>query len=241
MDKNRYYFQLNKDLTSKDFGIVIEEARVFSKPRKVIETEKVPGRNGLLCFSDGSFENVDIEYACRIDRNIVENIDNFASYIGSLDGYLRIEDNIRPDHFREGLCKMDFNAEIQRAYRSGQFVLTFSCKPQLFLKSGEIERNFSAATSYIYNPTRQIAYPIIRVSAADTIAVNGVTMTTQALTGGYTIDCENGLVYDSTGTSCDSKVALSGYEFPKLIPGKNTITHNSSAGTFYITPRWWTL
>ena len=118
---------------------------------------------------------------------------------------------------------------------AGSFNITFDCKPQRFLKSGDNYTSYSSG-SVIYNPTRFDALPLIVCSGNGSITLNGTTITISGNSGQIYIDCDIQDAYLGT-TNKNSKITPN---FPTLSPGNNTLTYSGVTGV-QIKPRWWTI
>ena len=59
---------------------------------------------------------------------------------------------------------------------SGSFDLTFSCKPQQYLKSGE-RRQILTGSGTVYNPTLFDARPLLRIYGTGQVIIGDVTVT----------------------------------------------------------------
>ena len=122
-----------------DWGLKVSDVNVFDSPVRSQEEIVVPGRNGTLIIDNGSWKNIDITYTCYFEKsNFAKSLADFQSYLGKLKGYQRIEDTIRLGEYR--LANLSEMVSIKRdgaGYHSGVFDITFNCKPQRFLKSGE--------------------------------------------------------------------------------------------------------
>lgn len=118
--------------------------------------------------------------------------------------------------------------------------LTFDCKPQRFLKSGD--QSIQIPSSIVLNnPTEYTAKPLIRAYGTGMITINGVSVVVQQAVGGdYTdIDCELMEAYKGT-ENCNGAILLPQGEFPALASGPNTIEWGAF-DSVEITPRWWRL
>lgn len=123
---------------SSDFGIVCSSDNGFDAPARDVETISVQGRNGDLHIDKGRWENVSVTYTCTIERDFVRKFGEFRKFISSLRGYQRLEDTFHPGEYR--MASLNGGIEVDKLgtrYNSGTFDLTFNCKPQRFLKSGE--------------------------------------------------------------------------------------------------------
>ena len=132
------YFIINGK-PSSDFDMVVSGDNTFDAPARDEERFAVPGRNGELVIDRGRWQNIDVTYNdCVIESGFGEKFGSFRKHISNLRGYQRLEDTFHPDEYRLA----DFSQGVQvkklgTRYNSGVFDLTFNCKPQRFLKSGE--------------------------------------------------------------------------------------------------------
>lgn len=125
--------------SSLDWGMVVSGDNVYDAPARDVDRISVPGRNGDLIIDNGRWENVDVTYNdCLIDTDFPEKFADFRSQVAKMRGYVRLEDSFNPDEYRMASLSKGIKVEkLGTRYHSGKFDLTFNCKPQRFLKSGE--------------------------------------------------------------------------------------------------------
>lgn len=121
---------------SRDFGVYISGQGTFSAPEKAYSFYAVPGRNGALIGNERRLENIQVSYECFIYADFSKNIADFRTYLLSLDGYQKLTDSYHPDEFRMACFVGPLEPEVTRRNNAGSFTLTFNCKPQRFLTSG---------------------------------------------------------------------------------------------------------
>lgn len=230
------YFVFNGK-SSMEFGVYISGDGTFSAPERDQEAIQVPGRTGDLLYDNKRYRNTTFSYKCGIVRNFEENFAAFRSFMLSQKGYQRLEDSYHRDEFVLAYVSDELNPEMIADLKAGQFVLTFTRKPQRFLKSGE--RAVTVSSGTFLNPTSFDASPLILCEGAGTLTINDTVIT---ITGDqeYTyLDCDLQDAYYGS-TNLNPYVTVSGYEFPKLEPGSNTISI-SGLTSVKITPRWWSV
>lgn len=132
------YFILG-GIDSRDFDMIVSCDDAFAVPERDVDTYEVPGRNGDLIVDNGRFRNIDITYDVVIGKDFPEKINAFKRAIGTLRGYVRLEDTFDPDVYRMASVDKVRIKELGSRYNSGTFAITLNCKPQKFLKSGEDE------------------------------------------------------------------------------------------------------
>lgn len=224
---------------SLDYGIYISGAGVYNAPERVVEMVTVPGRNGALAMDGGRFENIEVKYPAGTfgtdQADFADKVSAFRNMLCSRHSYVRLSDDYHPDEFRLALYKSGLDVEPVSYNRAGEFDITFDCKPQRFLTSGEAVTTLTASGT-IANPTAFDAQPLLVVTGTGTLTVNGVQITISA--SPTTIDCESMEAYNGN-TSRNGDIVLSPNEFPVLSPGSNTITLSAGITKVEITPRWW--
>ncbi len=233
----REYFTFDSR-PSTDFGVWISGGGTFNAPRRDLEYVSVPGRNGDLIFDNGRYENITVTYPAFIPREFAARSTEFRAWICSKIGYKRLEDTYHPDEFRIGSYAEGFDADTTPRNLGGSFNLSFNCKPQRFLKVGEIPVDLTSGT-IAYNPTEYTAKPLLRLYGTGTVTIGGIRLTVTAANQYTDIDCDTMEAYKGAA-NCNGNVVLPDGVFPELAPGENavTITGFSSA---QLTPRWWRL
>lgn len=220
------------------FGVHTSGNDTFKAPERDVERVEVPGKDGDLLIDRGRFKNLDVVYPCFIGEDIATQSSSLIAFLSSKKGYKRLEDTYHPDYFRLGTFIAPFEPEII-LLQAGVFSLTFNCKPQKFLKSGETTTTFTADGT-ITNPTLYDAKPLIKVYGNGTVGIGAYSFTITDNASNYIyIDCEIMDCYRGT-TNCNSYVTFSNQNVPKLVPGSNGISKGSGITKIEITPRWWT-
>lgn len=233
MIKNAILFG-GKDLS--EYGVVPSGSGTYTAPARKRTMENVPGRNGALCFSDGSFENISVKYPVGIKKPVGSNLDECRNYLLSLEGYQRLEDTYHPDEFRMGIYEGGFEPSVSVRGRIGNIELSFDCKPQRYLKEGEREFEVSSGAT-LYNPTNYTALPLVRAYGTGTITIRNQTIRIDSANTYTDIDCDTMDAFKGA-TNCNGNITLLSGDFFKLEPGVNTVSF-SNITRVIITPRWW--
>lgn len=231
----RHYFTID-GVSSLDFNIWISGGATYSSPKRDTTQIVVPGRDGALTIDNGRFENITLAYPAFISRGFQEHIEAFTDFIGSLRGYKRLEDTYHPDEYRMALFTDGIEPKTTARNLSGEFDISFTCKPQRFLKSGERSHVFTSAGS-IKNPTYQVAKPLIRVYGTGTVGIGSTTITISDCTEYVDIDCDIMDAYEGT-TNRNGDIVLSSDKFPTLAAGVTGVSFNGPTSVEII-PRWW--
>ena len=223
-----------KDLS--DYGVYYDGSRSFTKPQKQIDLFQIPGRSGDLTITQGRFSNVNISYDCYIVRNFKDNYLNLINDLSVLEGYGRLETTEEPDIYREAVFMDEMEATPGQFNKNGTFTLSFNCKPQKWLKSGE-KGIAVTSSSTLLNPCQFDSKPLIAVSGTGSITINSSVLTLANNTSTTYIDCDIQDAYEGTINRNGDLTVTNG--FPVLKPGANTVS--VSGCTIVITPRWWRL
>lgn len=226
---------------STDFGVWISGGGTFNAPERDMETVSVPGRNGDLTFDNGRYKNLKVSYPAFINRDFDSHTADFREFLLSKIGYKRLEDSYHPEEYRMAMYTGGFSVKTTPRNLAGSFDLTFNCKPQRFLKAGEIPRAITANSSVMYNPTSFRARPLIRVYGTGNFTIAGINLVIVSQAGAY-MDIDTELMDAFYGSvNCNSRITLTSGEFPVLEPGESEITKTSGITRLEITPRWWRL
>lgn len=220
-------------------GIYIDTALSYNKPARSVDTYNIPGRNGALVVDNGVFNNVLIVYPAAIKTGFKTAFSALINTLGAMSGYQRIECSDDATHYRLGRVIIPEAPSVMRQNDEGRFDLSFDCKPQRFLLSGEVPQSFTASGT-ITNPTNYNARPLLRVYGVGTITVNGTGITLSQNATYTDIDSELQDCYNGA-TLLNKYVTFSGNDFPVLKPGSNIITFGTGITRCIITPHWFEL
>lgn len=236
---HRNYFVFD-GVPSTDFELFINGNKTFDAPEAVIDAVTVPGKSGDLIRFDNRYANTTVEYDAWIMDNMRFNLRKLRSFLLSKTTYCRLEDTYHPDEFRLAYYSGGISASVDFENTLAQFTLSFNCKPQRFLKSGE-EKIVGTGTIYLDNPSYLPSKPLIRIYGNGTLTVGSSTITVSHNVDQYVdIDCD--LMDAYTGhknRNADIVTNVSG--FITIPPGRIGILKTSGISSFEITPRWYYL
>lgn len=220
-------------------------ARVFptdsmlKAPARNYNTVTVPGRSGALLMDLAAFDNLPREYDVQIvgDSELAAFI-ALRNYLASCSGYLRLTDSFDTTHYYMAAYTEVFGLTADYASMGrARGTITFDCKPQRFLLTGETERVI-LDTGTITNPTRFPSKPMLRVYGEGVLGIGSTNITIAAHGCEYIdIDCETGRACCGA-VALDDKVTLNAIDYPSLLPGVNGVSM-SGVTRAIITPRWW--
>lgn len=231
-------------INSLDYGIYVTGEAVYNAPERVVEMVEIPGRNGSLAIDQGRFTNIEVSYPCGCfadtQADFAAKVSAFRNAIGSRYSYKRLTDEYNTDEYRLGLYKSGLEVSAVRYGTAGQFTITFDCKPQRWLTSGETP---VAVSSSLTNPTDFESKPLIEVTGTGTLGIGEYILTiTGTASQTLYIDCETMEIYTLEGTvptGASSLVSINKTDFPVLKPGHNGVSVGTGLSALTITPRWW--
>lgn len=225
---------------SERFGLWISGAGTLSNPVRDVEMVSVPGRNGDLEFFNGRYKNVTVMYqASGIITDFAAKYADFTSWALGKIGYKRLEDDYHTDYYRMGRILLPSSPNMARNLKAGHIDISFDCKPQKFLKTGEsvITRTSSGKVT---NPTIYNSKPLLKIYGTGKLTI-GAYQIELTQNGTFTfVDCDNMNAYDNS-SNMNRYLKVRDDLFPELIPGQNTVTLGTGITKVEITPRWWTL
>lgn len=229
---------------STDFGLMASGSGTFDAPERDIELISVTGRSGDLIRDNGRFKNITVSYPVFICKNFPEKSAAARAWLLSKSGYRRLEDEYNPDIFRMAMFKGPLNFEASFLNRTGEATLSFYCKPQRFLKSGEFPIVLESA-SILWNPTLFPALPLLTVygTGAGTVTVGDVTLQIKANDDHIVFDSDMQDAYRvaDSGALENKNASVYAPEFPRLPAGETPISWTGAINRVEIIPRWWTL
>lgn len=226
--------------SSREFGIALTGIGVYDAPKRDYDSISIPGRNGNLTLDNGRYNNITLRYTANVVRRFGENVDNFRAFALSRNGYCRLEDTYHPDEYRMAMYAGPFQVEPGFLNRWGEFDIEFDCKPQRFLKAGEMPVEIPAgATVKLMNPTYYDARPIIRCYGTGDFIFGNNTISINDMTNYVDIDCDTQDAFEGTvNRNPDIEVDIG--HWPVLREGQTAIQNNTD-GLMTIIPRWWTI
>ena len=237
-------------ISSGTLGVYVEKYPARPVPQRKLETFSVPGRSGDIIIVEPAWENVVQEYDIYLSAEtagLPAVAGPVVAWLHGANGYAQLEDDYNPDVFRLACFAGPADlANILNAF--GRATISFNCKPQRFLKSGETAVPFAAAGS-ISNPTAFPAKPLISAtlsSGSGTITINGSTLSfsisdSSVFANGLILDCEEHEAYNlNSGAMVNLNTKVSG-DWPELGSGANAVSFTGGVTALSIKPRWFEL
>ena len=164
-------------ISTATYGLVVEGSGDYSAPKRAVETIEIPGRNGAFQLDKGYYENIEVEYNIVVkdvtQADFRDAIDSYRNAIVSQIGYQRLEDTYHPNEYRMAMYAGGLDEDPAFHGNGAIFKVTFDCKPQRFLTSGETEITVTSGDE-ITNPTLFDASPLLEVSGYGSLKVGDV-------------------------------------------------------------------
>lgn len=228
------------------FGGDVVPAHIASAPHIIRPTRKgtvtpIPGSSRELVEMEDAWESYDQPYSMFIGDGTPDSIQEALNEVARVlykTGLQVLLDDYEPDYFRLAYYQGPFDVE-NRYTRLGKFDITFRCRPERFLISGNNSVTVSSGDKLI-NPTAFAAKPLIHIegSGSGTVTVAGTVMSFTDLVDFVNVDCDKMDVYRQPA---ENKNNLMTGEFPVLPSGENTISFTGGITSVTITPRYWVI
>lgn len=160
-------------VTSGSLGVAILGDGAFNAPERDVEMVAIPGRNGDYILDKGRYMNIEITYPCTLVADSVADFPqamaDLRSLLCSKTTYCRLEDDYNPNEYRMAMYKSGLEVDPM-VLKAGTFDITFECKPQRFLKSGETAVSVTSGDD-ITNPTLFDARPLLGIYGEGSLSI----------------------------------------------------------------------
>jgi phage-related protein len=219
----------------------------IASPPKIIRAQRkmtttaIPGSNREVVEMEEAYEPYDQPYTMFIgngEENCIQEImDDVAEKLNK-PGWQILTDDYETKTFRLAYYKGSGDVE-NRFTRAGKFTITFRCRPERFLYSGNVETAVENGETML-NPTANAAKPLIHIegSGSGTVTIGNTTMSFTDIADYLNIDCETENVYR---LPAENRNSLMTGDFPVLKPGENAIAFTGGITAVTITPKFWIL
>lgn len=223
-----------KGKSSEDYGLVVERLPRRTIPRLRVTEHVIPGRQGALHQTDGTYEPYVQEYVCWFKRpanysTLARRIHDVAQWLTNLPVISRLEDSYDTQVWHNAIYLGGADVE-NICDRFGRFTVSFQCDPRGYLTSADLVINITGA-GLLNNPTSHTAAPLIEVDTNGKLggvvrigeySVNLLFGTVPATT--VYIDCEiREAWYVEDGVQIGCNHILSSPNWPLIVPGSNRV------------------
>lgn len=165
--------------SSLDYGVYLTGEGVFNAPERAVEMIEIPGRNGTYALDQGRFKNITVTYKAGMvdysESDFADKMSDLRNWLCSKVGYCRLEDDYNPNEYRMAVYMSGIQVDHEDL-QTGEFEITFDCKPQRWLSSGETAVSV-ANNGTITNPTRFASSPLIQAWGYGEIDVGDYPLT----------------------------------------------------------------
>ena len=224
-------------IDARSVGIQLQEPIQFSEAVPISKAQTIPGRNGDLIWETGSYENRSGSASCFcLQKDVEKSISSAGRFLTSKKGYRRLETSDDPDHY--WMARIENSPRIEQRLRTlAPFEITFDCKPQRFIKSGEHPVEFFSE-GYLHNGYGQIALPFITIhgSGSGSLTIGDCSVEVKSIDGLLYLDSETQNAYNSDG---NQNMNINAPIFPTLPDGEIRIAFSGDIEKIEIIPRWW--
>lgn len=160
--------------SSLNYGVYLTGEGVFNAPERAVEMLEIPGRNGSFILDQGRFQNISVTYKAGIvdysEADFATRVSDVRNWLCSKVGYKRLEDDYNPNEHR--MAAFLSGVEVEHAdLQTGEFEITFECKPQRWLASGETAVSV-ANNGTLNNTTPFESRPLLQIWGYGDIQVN---------------------------------------------------------------------
>ena len=226
-------------VSTRSFRAIIDGTGTYASAERDYETVEIAGRNGTLTIDHKRYRNVDISY--NIFFYHAKDMEGYRSRITACKGYQRLEDSYHPEEYRIACLKGGINPKMHGVNNiRADVTVTFDCKPQRFLKAGEVPVTVVGADVLI-NPTGMEARPLIRVYGSGVLTIGDSSLTIAKHGQEYMdIDCDLQDCYCGQ-ENLNGQVTIADHNFPVLLAGDTTVTTGNGIEKVIIWPGWWKL
>ena len=152
------------NISSNELGLIVQATPSYTYAEKNITFQHIAGRNGDLAINSKCYKNTARTYyfakVFKPGDTYIGSAKTITQWLHSADNYVRLEDTYEPDFFRMALYK-DSGSFTNYYDTATAFEITFECKPQKWLKTGDVLLDLDNLT--ITNPTNFDASPIFEI------------------------------------------------------------------------------
>lgn len=236
----RLPYLIYNGLRSLDYGLMITAKSAYNGAQRDVTVAQVPGRDGDLIIDNGRYKNVPIKY----ELAIVPGMTPFGfAQISQLikdwllpnTGYHQLWDTYDARYYRLGAYTGSVDIE-QELSSLGSCSLSFDCKPFRYSVDGQQAVTLTSAGT-LYNSEAYASKPYIKVTGSGdiTLTVNGTAYELEDVDEYIELDTEMMNAYKG---STNQNAKMNTADFPKLVPGLNSISWTGTVTSITIVPRW---
>lgn len=218
---------------SLDMGVIVTSMPDVYKPKRRVNTQEIPGRDGVLHVDEGTYENYNKVVECAVVERA--NLDGICAW---LDGSGEAIFSTEPDKVYR--VRVDNQISIGKMLQYFQkFQVTFDTYP--FKYSVNAADDFVVLTkpSLLRNRGTVAAEPKIKIYGTGSVVltINGKEYRLNGLQESMVLESEMMEVLDGAGGTY-APPDLGDHLFPRLEVGNNAISWMGDVEKVEIEPRW---
>lgn len=168
-------------VSSSTYGVYLTGEGVFNAPQRSVDMIEIPGRNGSFALDHGRYSNISVTYKVGMydvnESNFATKVANFRNWLCSKVGYKKLTDEYNPNEYRMALYASGFELDHDLLI-AGEAEITFDCKPQRWLTSGESDIT-ATNNGTITNPTLYPSSPLLKLVGYGNVSFNGYTVSVE--------------------------------------------------------------
>ena len=209
------------------------------RAKRKMTTTPIPGTNREVVNMEDAWECYDQPYTLYVGDGSADSVQTAINNVAQKlykKGWQTLVDDNEPDYFRYAYYQGPFDVE-NRDTRLGKFKVSFKCRPERFLVSGNTAVSVATGGT-ISNPTAFDAKPLIHIvgSGSGTLTIGTATLSFTGIVDYLNVDCEK---EDCYRLPAENRNNLMTGTCPVLKSGSNTVTFTGGITAVSITPRWW--
>ena len=227
------------------YGAMVVYPLVQATTKRNVSLTSVVGVNGSYINDNLKYTDITQQITFIVERPIFYKDwftwgMDFGDWLTCKDKFVKYEP-FYFDHFRGWHWEAYVSESPTVTPQSGNIAnvtMSLACKP--FLIDDESIKYQPVSTLPIYNPTQYNSLPLFHIvgNGDFTMTVNGLDYQFKDTDGELFIDSEKCLVYKSMTERRTSRAILPNHEYPRLTPGRNTISLSGNYSKFEYQPRW---
>lgn len=208
--------------STKDYNLRIYSGLEYELSSHDVETQVVPGRDGVLLLDNKRLEPVERPYSLKLKDNVNDLSTEIAEWLGVKgwhdltlswdEGFIYKATVINTISISEVLKQL------------GKMQVVFLMHPIKYFSDNEEQTISSGST--VTNRGNVTAYPLITLkgNGNTVLTINGRRTVLEDIQGSITLDMKNRLIYSGNLSAWENVVREENSEFPYLNIGKNTIS-----------------
>lgn len=223
------------DNKNTDFDVQVVERPNIPVPKKRVSYVTIPGKNGTLTKTDGTYENIQFDvklnFLTRVKESFMQRVRVLKMWLSG-SGELKFSDD--PEVFYK-VKNVSISNQIERQLRrAGFFTASFTCDPFTYFESGRVKTDleeckvnpyFECCPTYYLNGYGQV-----------TLSVNGYQVNF-TVDSNVIINTDLMIMYKESGELTKVNTIID-YDKLRFKNGYNELSMSGEGVTLKIEPNW---